>query len=299
MRFGHDPLHYAFQKDLTWSFRERFQGLDETGHLPVFAAELRRLAPRLPLAIRETATGIEPVVLVADQWLARAALDDEGRWLSGTMPQALAVHPFKVIGEAESDRRVPVVAQDDACVGTGFTYRFFEPSGEMSLDVRRVIRRLHLLENGRDRLAQCAKWLREHDLLTALPEAAAGQVVQRRRVLERFWTVSPEKVYEISPAMFLVSGDNLPILTRLMAALLVSQRALPMPIRKKIMTAGAPSASDRMAKIVFAHQADNTDAAGASSEGCISQNPDDSFLVDDSAVLQFDFTASGSVFNRG
>jgi hypothetical protein len=299
MSFAYDPLHFALQKDVGWSIPETFDFLATTPYVAICPAELRRLASVLTIAVRQLGERLTPVVLVGDEWVSRPVLTDEGRWALRIMPQALAVHPFRLAWDASLPDPVVMVARDRRCVGEGGRFPFFTEHAQVSDAVLRVMRRLRLLEASRQALDAAARWLFDKGLLAPLPEPASEKAARTAiRARERFLTLDAEKFEALGATAnhdILQEGG---FIMRLAVSLRVSQQHLPRPLLVRLRPLVEPEQLARSVQYLLVPK-----------ERAIAANPDlpqpapgrDAlpFLVDDDAVLRFDFTASGSVFNRG
>lgn len=297
MSFAYDPLHFALQKDLRWSSPRNFDFLEAKAFLPVFPAELRRLAGVLPLAVRRLGERLTPVALVGDDWAIQPMLDGDGAWMARLMPQALLVHPFRLVEDSAAAGPVVMVARDARCVGKEGANSFFSEHGSLSEPAERMLRRLRLLQASRGALDAAARRLFEKGLLMPLPEPATDVVRKPvARARETFLTLDPEAFDGLSATELDGEADGGAFVLRLAVALRVSHQHLPAPILMRLRPAVKPGELTRSVLDLFA-KTRRTDALPKPDV----EPADDSlrFLVDEEAVLRFDFTASGSVFDRG
>jgi hypothetical protein len=296
MRFVYDPLHYALHKDVSWTPPQLFAFAREVEFVPVFPAEIRRLSASLPIVIRRQRGTYKVVALMGGTWVNREVIGDDGDWRLPTIPQLLAVHPFTMIFDDTSQQRIVMVARDRDCVNDHGRWPFFDSLAQLTPPVRRMIRRLTVLENRLDAFDSCASTLDRLGVLRPL-EVPASTSMGRRSNAD-FAALDLELFAKIDPRELQAVGDNLPILMRLAGAMAVSQRRLAAPVLQRFRPMVDPAQLDKsVLSLLTRFEASKADgAAGIENPAAIGELE---FLVNDEAILKFDFTASGSVFRSG
>jgi hypothetical protein len=296
MRFVYDPLHYALHHAILWSPPMHFGFARETEFVPVFPAEIRRLSTSLPIVVRRQRGTCRSVALLGENWVNREVMGEDGDWRLPTMPQTLAVHPFRMVLDDTSQERILTVARDRDCVNEQARWPFFDNLAQPTAPVRRMMRRLTILENGLTAFDRSAALLDRMDVLIPLEQPASANVARRSNA--DFATVDLERFARIDAAELIATGEDLPILMRLVGAMTVSQRKLAAPVLKRLRPVVDNDQLTRsVMDLLTRFEASTGDAVDSGAKRAPAHDLE--FLVDDDAVLKFDFTASGSVFRSG
>lgn len=297
MAFIYDMLHVTLHAQKRWSAPTNFAFTLDSPVVPVYPAELRRLAFAIPIVLHKVGSSIQPVALIDNHWLMNDCMDAEGTWLAEACPQVLSMHPFRLAFDHTKNTSGLMVARDVQIVNPEADFAFFNADSEQSAEVRAVIRRFQILNQGTDMLRAAAQRLFASGFVLPLAMPAIPSVRAPRGT---FYILDAERFLSDGKSLLETSPKERGIMVRLAGAMLISQRRLARGIRQQAMIESPAFGVSQGLPLDALHTIQTTaTAAEDSDDSALLPTSGHEFLIDDDAVMTFDFTATGSVFHSG
>jgi hypothetical protein len=134
----------------SWQQPSSYAFAAQVNALPVVAAELSKLVPRMPIGFVQTETGFQLVAVASLQPDSNFFIGPDGRWLGDYVPAVLRSYPFRLVKLQDRDESILCFDESSgSAVDTGIGEAFFDAAGTPSAMVNRMLELVSQIERSR------------------------------------------------------------------------------------------------------------------------------------------------------
>ncbi|HZV64882.1 MAG TPA: SapC family protein [Telluria sp.] len=139
-----------FFANKSWQQPSTYAFAAQANVLPVIAAELAKLVPRMPLGFVQTEAGFQLVAIASLQPDSNFFIAPDGRWLGDYVPAVLRSYPFRLVKLQDRDESILCFDESSgSALGAGIGEAFFDAAGTPGAMVNRMLDLVSQIERSR------------------------------------------------------------------------------------------------------------------------------------------------------